>query len=120
MYTYVQKITPDKMAKLPLYVREALEAADRQIRMLMSALDTANTKADRPDARVRWGWYGPDEARGTLPDGETLHFYLGENPRVKVRVKINRAQDGLSVNGDGTMLVELGAANDCTVKFQKR
>jgi hypothetical protein len=75
------------------------------------------------DSRVKWGWdFMRTEACGRLRSDEQVTFYIQtlRCPQVPVRVSLTREFDGLRINANDGILVELGASNDLIIRLAGR
>lgn len=104
----------NKLDKLPKYARDEIIALRRKVEELRLTIKQERTTEP---TNIAWGYrHCPDDAYGYVPDGETVFFSLGGQPRDVIRVR--RKNGALNINADGTLLIECYSSNDLLLSIK--
>jgi len=109
--------TDAQLAKLPGYARGEIQNLRRQVESLQRELVAQQCSTP---SKVKWGWDLKGEATGYLKDDETIFFSVPRGQYMsKIRVSMRRLKDGININADGTLMIECGSSNDCTIRLKQ-
>jgi len=107
----------EQLSKLPKYASDEIVALRRQVDSLKSELVA---QQGATPTKVKWGWELKGEAFGYLKDDETVFFSVPRGRYMsKIRVTMKRDQNGININADGTLVIECGSSNDCTIRLKQ-